>query len=75
MTTLPYKKEVTEEFYYDMLGAVPPAFHYSKGFLLGEAEYHTKDGEAAYSWFEVDGDKFYLIGTATVRQLETLNLK
>ena len=30
-------KEITEERYHEMLGAVPPAIWLAKGFLVGEA--------------------------------------
>jgi hypothetical protein len=52
--------ETTEEFYMEMMGAVPPALWLTYGFLVGEPADHESDtGKPRYDGFKQKDGKFY----------------
>ena len=51
--------ETTEDMFYDMLGCVPPIRQRRKSFLVGEASYHNKRGEALFACFLSKDGRFY----------------
>jgi len=56
-------QQITEERYEKMLGAVPPLWHCSKGFLLGEAADSAPDGQPTFRfytfWHFHDGWRYF----------------
>jgi len=71
-------RPTTEERFDDMLGVLPPADMYRKGFLVGEAMDHF-GGLPRYSAFTQAGSDFFeCVEPLTVRQfraeLDTFNL-
>lgn len=68
-----FLREITEERYYDMLGAVPPAAMRNHAFLLGEADSFkrcSETGKVAPSYrpfFEIDG-KFFEANPVTIAE-------
>jgi hypothetical protein len=48
----------TENMYWQMLGALPPAKMLGANFLVGEAERHNDKGEAVYACFTKFGDTY-----------------
>ncbi len=72
------KKQVTEDHYNDMLGAVPPIRFASNAFLVGEAVDHidsyidTEKGQhkvcvARYDCYFMEDGKHYYAGLTTTR--------
>ena len=49
--------ETTENMYYRMLEAVPPQDMGNGGFLVGEPQYHSANGEAVYACFVTNHGK------------------
>jgi hypothetical protein len=52
--------EVSKEYYWDALEAVPPAYHRNMVFACGEAYTHNDDGEPVYSFFKADNGKYWV---------------
>jgi len=50
--------ETTEDMYWEMLGALPPAKMLGQNFLVGEPLRHNEKGEAVYSCFTKLGDTY-----------------
>jgi hypothetical protein len=52
--------ETTEQVYDEMMGALPPAFWLTNGFLVGEPNDHEADtGEPRFDGFKHKDGKFY----------------
>lgn len=58
-------EEVSEEVFYDMLGAVPPERMSGGAFLVGEAWDHNSSGEFRYEMFYQEGEKYFFGGLHT----------
>ena len=71
-------EKVTESRYYEMLGALPPAWMRGESFLVGEPMCHrrcavTDSFRAIYDGFTVDCGKFYATkDSVTVTEFEHL---
>lgn len=52
-------KEISNEHFYSLLGAVPPAKYFPDGFVVGEALYHDDAGRPVYSICREAGGKHF----------------
>lgn len=60
----------TPERYEEMLGAVPPAIHLSRGFLVGEAQHHDDAGRPYFTAFRRTPGDEYQIGSRPLSTVE-----
>lgn len=51
--------EVSKQYYWDALEAVPPAYHKNMVFACGEPYTHNNDGEPVYLFFKADNGKYW----------------
>lgn len=58
-TNNPQWVETSEDYYSQMLGAVPPLYMGCGIFAMGEAECHDKNGMPVHAWFLKREGKYY----------------
>ncbi len=51
--------EVTEDTYYEMLGAVPPVHQGRNSFVCGEAYTHNEKGTPVYYCFYINNGEYF----------------
>lgn len=69
------REEVTAERYDEMLGVVPPIRMAYGGFLVGEANDHNGENNAArYDLYITENGKYYYGGLATCKEFDTFTI-
>ncbi len=67
-----WDKEVTEDVYNEMLGALPPKAMSKDAFLVGEIADHNKFGLPLYDCFYNKDDRYFYFGRMTIGKFKEI---